>query len=67
MGLVARRNLQNSGFDLDKALLVEPCPDRLRDGAARRQEWPDVGVPRGGPPGRKLIGFRPSTGRPASP
>jgi len=46
-----------AGFrlDLDKALLFEPCPDRLCDGVARHQEWPDVGVPRGGPPGRELI------------
>jgi hypothetical protein len=55
MGLIAGGDLQNSGLDLDKALLVEPCPDRPRNGAARRQEWPDVGVPRGGPPGRELI------------
>ena len=47
--------LQDSGLDLDKALLFEPCPDRLCDGVARHQEWPDVGVPRGGPPGRELI------------
>ena len=29
MGLIARRNLQDSGLDLDKTLLVEPGPDRL--------------------------------------
>ncbi len=67
MGLVAGGNLQNSGFDLGKTLLVEPCPDGPGDGAARGQKWPDVGVPRGGPPRRSPDRFRPSAGRPARP
>ena len=29
MGLIARRDLQNAGLDLDKTLLVEPRPDAL--------------------------------------
>src|SRR5882672_5373520 len=55
VGLITRRNLQDSGFDLGKTLLVEPCPDGFGDGASCSQEWPDVGVPRFGPPRRNLI------------
>src|SRR6266851_5013857 len=55
VSLIPRRDLQNPGFDLGKTLFVEPCPDRLGDGASRRQEWPDVGVPCRRPPWRKLI------------
>ena len=29
VGFVARRHLQNAGFDLDKPLCVEPCPQGL--------------------------------------
>ena len=29
VGLIAGGDLQDSGLDLDKALLLEPCPDRL--------------------------------------
>jgi hypothetical protein len=46
VGLIARRNLQNSSFDLDKALRVEPCPEGPGDGASRRQKRPDIGVAR---------------------
>ncbi len=61
MGLIAGRNLQNSGFDLGKALLVEPCPDRPGDGAPRRQKRPDIGVPRGATTMARAGRFRPST------
>src|ERR1700704_4917787 len=44
VGLIARRNLQDTGFDLGKTLLVEPRPDGLGDSAPRRQEWSAVGV-----------------------
>ena len=57
MGLVARRNLQDPGLNLDKTLLVEPRPDSPGDGAARGQERPDIGVPRGRPPWRRYEGF----------
>jgi hypothetical protein len=55
VGLIAGGDLQDSGLDLHKALLLKPCPERLYDSVALHQEWPDVGVPRGGPPGRKLV------------
>ena len=55
MGLITGRNLQNSGFDLGKTLLVEPSPDGLGDGAPRRQKRPDVGVARRRPPGRRCV------------
>ena len=57
MGLIARRNLQNGGFDLGKALLVEPGPGSPGDGGPCRQKGPDVGVPAGRPPWRKLVVF----------
>ena len=41
MGLIAGRHLQNPGFDLDKALLVEPGPERPGDRAPRLQKRPD--------------------------
>ena len=53
MGLIARRHLQDSGLDLDKTLLIEPCPHSAGDGATRRQKRPDVGVARRRPPWRK--------------
>ena len=56
MGLVARRDLQDAGLDLGKALLVEPGPHRPRDRAPRHQERLSVGMPRGRPPGRRLVG-----------
>jgi hypothetical protein len=37
--------LQNSGLDLDKALLVEPGPNGFGDGVSRQQERLAVGVP----------------------
>ena len=37
MGLVARRDLQDGGLDLGKALLLEPRPERPRDRGPRLQ------------------------------
>src|SRR5258708_13475063 len=56
VGLIARGNLQNPGFGLGKTLLVEPCPQRPGNGAARRQKRPDIGVPRRCPPWRRSVG-----------
>src|ERR1700749_481782 len=55
MGLIARRNLQNPGFDLGKALRLEPGADRARDLSPGPQERPDVGMPLSRPPWRELI------------
>src|SRR5712671_1997850 len=67
VGLIARRNLQDCGFDLGKTLLVEPRPDSLGDSAPRHQEWLGVGVPCFGPPRRNLIvsGHQPAPHEPA--
>ena len=56
MGLVARRDLQDAGLDLGKALLVEPGPDRPGDRAPRHQKRLAIGVPRRRPPWRRLVG-----------
>jgi hypothetical protein len=56
MRLVARRDLQDAGLDLAKTLLVEPGPHRAGDRASRHQERLPVGVPRGRPPWRRLVG-----------
>src|SRR5579872_4388170 len=53
--LVARRYLQDSGFDLDKALFVEPGPDRPCDGISGHKKRPDVPVTARRPPRRSLI------------
>src|SRR5262249_47277217 len=49
MGLIARRDLQDSGFDLDKALCREPGPDVGRNRAPRQQERTSVEMPAGRP------------------
>ena len=46
MGLVAGRDLENRGLDLDKTLLLEPGPNRLGHRAPRHQKRPDIGMPR---------------------
>src|SRR5712671_5716125 len=56
VGLIARRYLQNPGFDFGKTLRIEPGPDSPGDSAPRGQKWPDVGVPRRRPPGRRFAG-----------
>jgi hypothetical protein len=55
MRLVARRDLQDGGLNLGKPLLVEPRPHRSRDRGPRYQERLSIGVPRGRPPGRRLV------------
>jgi elongation factor P len=57
MDLIPRGNLQNRGLDFGEPLLLEPAANRLADGVPRQQKRPDVGVPRGGPPRRKLLVF----------
>ena len=58
--LVAGRDLQDGGIDLDEALAVEPAPQRRLNCAARQQERPPVGMDVRMPPGasRGAIGGR---------
>ena len=44
MGLVARRDLQGAGLDLDEILRRKPGAQRRNDAAARQQDRPPVGV-----------------------
>ena len=44
MGLVAGRDLQDRGLDLDEAPAAEPAADGVGDPAARQQERPAVGM-----------------------
>src|SRR5215470_16398272 len=55
MGLIARRNLQNWGFDLGKPLPLEPRPQSPNNRAPRLQERPAIAMPRGRPPGRNRV------------
>ena len=55
MGLIARRDLEDAGLDLDKSLLVEKAPHRLGDRGPRQQERLSIGVPRRRPPWRRLV------------
>ena len=52
MGLVARRNLQGAGVDLDKIMSGKPGPQGGHDPVARQQERPAVGMDVRGPKGR---------------
>jgi hypothetical protein len=45
MGLIAGRDLQNGGFDLDEPLLGEKAPDGPGNGAPGLEEGPPVKVP----------------------
>src|SRR5438105_4941485 len=49
MGLVAGRDLQSAGLDLDKALCGKVAPQRGNDPVARQQERPAVGMDVRGP------------------
>jgi hypothetical protein len=55
MGLVARRDLEDAGLDLDKTLFVEKAPHRPGDRGSRQQERLSIGVPCRRPPWRRLI------------
>jgi elongation factor P len=55
MGLIARRNLQNSGFDLREPHRIEPGPERPRDRRASVQEGADIGMPLWRPPRRRWV------------
>jgi elongation factor P len=52
VGLVARRDLQGRGLDLDEVTGAEPSPDSADYAIAREEERPAVCVPVGIPPGR---------------
>ncbi len=52
MRLVARRDLECRGLDLDEALRLEMRPERLGDAVAGHQERPAVGVHVRRPEGR---------------
>jgi hypothetical protein len=45
MGLIARRDLEDAGLDLDKSLFVEKAPRRFGDRCPRQQERLAIGVP----------------------
>src|ERR1017187_2582732 len=49
MGLVAGRDLQSGGLDLDETTGREPDPQCRRDAAARRKIWPAGGMRAGQP------------------
>ena len=49
MGLVARRDLQRPGLDLDEILRGKLAAQRRNDAAARQQERPAVGMDVRGP------------------
>jgi len=51
MGLIARRGLQNTRVDFDKALRLEPAADRGYDPPSRQQESAPIGMVLWVPPG----------------
>src|SRR5262249_20522226 len=55
MDLITGRDLQNTGLDLRKSLLVEPGTDGARDFPARHQKRFPIGMACRRPPGRRLI------------
>ncbi len=57
MRLVARRDLQRPGLDLDKVIAGKPGPQRHHDPAPRQQDRPAVGVNMRGPKGRGIGRF----------
>ena len=59
MGLVAGRDLQRRGLDLEEAAAAKPVPQRRQDAPARQQERPPVGVDVAVPPGRGVRSRRP--------
>src|ERR1035441_7551896 len=54
MGLVAGRDLQSGGLDLDETGACEPAPQGVSDAAPRRKIWPAGGM-RAGQPERRTI------------
>src|SRR4029079_928444 len=54
--LAARRDLEDPGLHLGKALLVKPGPDRLGDRTSRQEKRLSIGVPHRRPPWRRLVG-----------
>jgi len=54
MGLVARRSLQDRGFDLDEIPRLQVAAQACENAPPRLQEWLPVGVDIGHPPGRGL-------------
>jgi elongation factor P len=54
MGLVARRPLQDRGFDLDEVACLEVAAQCREDAPPRPQEWLPVGMDIRHPPGRGL-------------
>ena len=55
MRLVARRDLQGCGLDLDEVAAREPVADGSCDGVALQQARAAVGVSVGSPPGRGVV------------
>lgn len=55
MGLIARRDLEDGGFDLDEALLGEKAPYCSGNGAPCLEEGPSVEVPLGRPKRRDRL------------
>src|ERR1039458_6216160 len=49
MGLVAGRDLQSGGLDLDETGACEPAPQGVSDAAPRRKIWPAGGMQPGQP------------------
>jgi hypothetical protein len=56
MGLIARRDLEDSGLDLDKTLFVEKASHCLCGRGPRQQERLSISVPGRRPPWRRLVG-----------
>jgi hypothetical protein len=50
MRLVAGRDLQRRGLDLDEIARLEPAAERREHARARQEKGPSVGVPGGVPP-----------------
>ena len=69
MRLVAGRDLQRGGFDLDKIALGKPRAKTREDAVAGEQQRPAIRMEAGMPPGRRLVthaktasGWQPSRG-----